>query len=79
MPQIDMKPGDYVEVPKGPLDRPARLYWLMALFGLLAVGAVYTAWDRQSWLFGVISLLFACLFGVTLAGRFPALFFRRDR
>ena len=76
---IELPPGDYVEVPKGPLDKPRILYAGMFLFGFMAVLGVVWGWAQQSLLFGMIGLLFACLFGVALAGRFPALFFRRDR
>lgn len=78
MNQIDLPPGDYVEASSKPLDKPSRLYWAMLFFALMSLLGTYLAWLHHSFWYGLLVLPFAALFGVGLAGRFPALFFRRD-
>lgn len=70
--------GDFIDVPRGPLDRPKALYWGMVVFGVGAVVGALAANLIGTWWSAFLPIPMATLFGVALAGRFPASFFRRD-
>lgn len=77
--ELDRQRGDFIEVPKGPLDRPAALQWGMLVFGVGAIVGALAAYLIGTWWSAFLPIPMAILFGVGLAGRFPAAFFRRDR
>ncbi|WP_423066161.1 hypothetical protein [Devosia sp. CN2-171] len=80
-PEIELRRerGDWVEVPKGPLDKPRTLWLLMVLFGGMTLLCVVMAYITGNPMFALLTAPFAFLAGVAFVGRFPAMFFRRDR
>jgi len=77
--ELSRERGEWIELPKGPLDRPRTLWLLMALFGGMTGLTIIMGFVSPSPWFAVATAIFAFLTGVAFVGRFPALFFRRDR
>ena len=79
MRQIDLPPGDYVEVPNRPLDKPSRLLVAMAFWGGMSIVGAVAAWMLGGLWAAFLPIPFAFWLGVAATGRFPAFFYRRDR
>lgn len=80
MKQIDARPGEFVEVPRGPLDKPSRLYWGMALCVVLGANAIAAMiMSGMHWGLAICTPVPFVLLGIAIAGRWPAALFRRDR
>lgn len=77
--ELSRERGEWVEVPKGPLDRPRTLWFAMAVWGGLTALAIVMGFITEKAWFALPAVLFAFMGGVAFAGRFPALFFHRDR
>lgn len=77
---LDRSAGEFLEVPRGPLDRPRVLYAGLAVSGvLMLVDVIMMVSYGAPWILAVCGLVPAIVFGGCLVGRFPAYFFRRDR
>lgn len=77
--ELSRERGEWVELPKGPLDKPRTLWLGMALCGGLTAMAVTLCFITGKAWFCLPVAIFAFMGGVAFVGRFPALFFRRDR
>ena len=77
--ELSRERGEWVELPKGPLDKPRTLWFGMILFGAMTVLSVVMAHITGRPLFAATAVPPAFLFGVAFVGRFPQAFFRRDR
>jgi hypothetical protein len=77
--ELSRERGEWVEAPRGPLDKPRTLWFAMAVWGGLTTLAIVMGFITGKAWFGIPSALFAFMGGTAFAGRFPALFFRRDR
>lgn len=76
--ELDRQRGEFVDLPGGPLYRTRTLnigLIVTALLMLVALGADIRF--GGSWVLDGAGMLAAVMFGVCLAGRFPAYWFRK--
>ncbi len=77
--ELSRERGEWIETPQGPLDKPRTLWFAMLVFGVLTALAILLSFiTGRVWL-SIPAAMFAFMGGVAFVGRFPALFFRRDR
>jgi hypothetical protein len=77
---LDRQRGEFVEIPGGPLYRARTLHIGLAAAAVLMAIALYA--DTRfggSWVIAAAGMVAAVMFGVCLAGRFPAYWFRKGR
>lgn len=77
--ELSRERGDWIEHPRGPLDKPKTLWFVMALSGGLALLSIVLCFISGKPGYSVLVAIFTFLTGGAFAGRFPALFFRGNR
>lgn len=79
MPDLDLKPDEFVSVPDTPMVRKRDFWAGMAFFAAAAVFCYWLAWYTDQWWVGLLAAPNLLWMGTLVAGRFPRrMFYRLD-